>query len=53
MELNGFKDKIFELINDANDLEIDNIETDDKKNTFTIVMQSGFAFELECRQVAC
>lgn len=52
MELNRFKDKIFELINDADILEINDIETDDKRNIFTIVTQAGFAFELECRLVA-
>lgn len=53
MELNNFKDKIFELINDADDLEMNDIETNDKGNTFTIVTQTGLAFELECRLVAC
>lgn len=53
MELNSFKDKIFELINDADNLEINDIQTDDKRNTFTIITQAGLAFELECRQAAC
>lgn len=52
MEFNSFKDKLFELINDAENFEINDIETDDKGNTFTIITQTGFTFELVCRQVA-
>lgn len=53
MELNGFKDTLFEIINEADILGINDIETNDKENTFTIVTQEGTAYELECRQVVC
>lgn len=53
MELNNFKDKIFDVPNDADNLEINDIETDDKRNTFIITTQAGLFFEVECRQVPC
>ena len=48
MALNDFKDKIFDILNDADSLEISDIETDDKRNTFTIATQAGIIFEVEC-----
>lgn len=53
MELNGFKDTLFEIINEADILGINDIDTNDKENTLTIVTQAGTAFKLECRQVLC
>lgn len=51
MDLNYFKDKIFELINDTDSIDINDIDTDDKSNTFTVSLFDGSTFELECRQV--
>lgn len=53
MALNDFKDKIFDILNDADSLEICDIDTNDKRNTFTIATQAGTIFKVECRQVAC
>ncbi|MCI8409130.1 MAG: hypothetical protein HFJ09_07665 [Lachnospiraceae bacterium] len=50
MELNYFKDQVFDLLNDA-DIKIRDIETNDKENLFTVLLQNGIIFELECRQV--
>ncbi|MBO5146214.1 MAG: hypothetical protein J6C19_11885 [Lachnospiraceae bacterium] len=50
MELNYFKDKIFELLNDADDMNISDIETNDKSNTFVVTLQDGKRFEVECRE---
>lgn len=53
MALNDFKDRIFDILNDADSLEIYDIETDDKRNIFTIATQAGIIFEVECRQIMC
>ena len=48
-----FKDKIFDLLNDADDMCIRDIETDDRNNTFRVFLQDGNLFEVECRKVVC
>lgn len=51
MELDYFKDKIFELLDESSDLEIVDIDTDDLKNIFTIKIADGSIFEVECRKM--
>ncbi len=51
MELNCFKDKLFDLLNEADNMEIKNIEVNDKENTFRVFLQDGYSFEIECRQI--
>lgn len=51
MDLDYFKDKIFDLLNDTEDMKIRDIETNDKENLFTVLFQNGCIFELECRQL--
>jgi len=46
-----FKDKLFELLNDADDMGICDIETNDRENTFQISLQSGMIVEVKCRQI--
>lgn len=53
MALNDFKDRIIDILNDADSLDIYDIETDDKRNIFTIATQVGIIFEVECRQIMC
>lgn len=50
MELNYFKDKLFDLLNDSEDMEIADIEADEGNNLFTVSMADGSVFEIECRQ---
>lgn len=52
-KLNYLKDKIFDLLNDADEIEIKDIETNDKKGIFKVFLQDGNMFEIECRQVIC
>ncbi len=49
MELNYFKDILFDLLNewDQNVLEI---ISDDKKNLFWVVMEDGSTFRLHCEK---
>ena len=47
------KDKIFDLLNDADEIGIRDIETNDKQGIFKVFLQDGDMFEVECRQVIC
>ena len=51
MKLEYFKDKLFDLLNDADTITIKDIETNDKEGTFRVSMQDGSVFEVRCRQV--
>ncbi|GFH95470.1 hypothetical protein IMSAGC003_02014 [Lachnospiraceae bacterium] len=46
-----FKDKLFELLNDADDIGISDIETNDKENKLRVSLQNGLLLEIECRQI--
>lgn len=52
-KLDYFKDKIFDLLNDADEIGIKDIETNDKKGIFKVLLQDGGIFEVECRQLIC
>lgn len=52
MELNYFKDKLFDLLNDGSDeLELAGIKVCDKENTFVLTTAEGSLFEIECRKM--
>ena len=51
MELNYFKDKLFDLLNDSDDMDISDIITDDRHGLFTVSTTNGSTFELLCRQL--
>lgn len=42
MTLNYFKDKVFDMINESDDLDIVDIFTRNKDNTFIIMVKGGF-----------
>lgn len=52
MELIYFKDKLFDLLNESDEMDIADIDTDDRNALFTVSMADGSVFEVECRQVA-
>lgn len=52
-KLEYLKDKIFDLLNDADEIGIRDIETNDKKGIFKVLLQDGNMLEVECRQVNC
>lgn len=52
-KLDYVKDKIFDLLNDEDEIGIRDIETNDKKGVFKIWLQDGKIIEVECRQVTC
>lgn len=50
MELNYLKDKMFDWLNDnSEELNISDIQTHERENTFGISMVDGSVFEIECR----
>ena len=51
MELEDFKDWLFDVLNDADSDIITDIETDEKTNTFRLGMLGGGKFEIECRKL--
>lgn len=52
MELNYLKDRLFDLLNDnSEELNISDIQTHEKENTFGISMTDGSVFEIECRLI--
>lgn len=52
-KLDYIKDKIFDLLNDADELGIRDIQTNDKKGIFKVLLQDGEIFEVKCRQIIC
>lgn len=42
MSLRYFKDKVFDMINESDDLDVVDIFTRDKDNTFIIMVKGGF-----------
>ncbi len=51
MELNYFKDILFDLINDW-EQDVLEIISDDKKNLFWVVMGDGSVFRIHCEKEA-
>lgn len=52
MELNYLKDRLFDLLNDnSEELNISDIQTHEKENTFGISITDGSVFEIECRRI--
>lgn len=47
MDTEYFKDKLFDLLNEADD-----IESDDRKNVFKVFLQNGGTYEIKCRPVS-
>ena len=50
MELNYFKDILFDLINESDDLDICEIETNDKAGLFRILLSDGSRFLIRCEK---
>ena len=44
MEVNYFKDILFDLLNESDELDVTDIQSDDKANTFLISMKDGTSF---------
>lgn len=51
MELDDFKDWLFDALNDVDSDIVADIETDERSNTFRLDMIGGGKFEIECRKL--
>lgn len=52
MELNYFKDKLFDLLNDSEGMGITDLNSDEQNNLLTVRTEDGNVFEIVCRQTA-
>lgn len=50
MELNLFKDKLFDMLNESDSMNIADIEADDAAGAFQVKTTDGDLFIIECRQ---
>lgn len=50
MDLNYFKDKLFDLLNESDELDLSDTRADDRRNAFTVRMADGSEFELLCQK---
>ena len=48
MELNYFKDHLFDLLNESDILDVQDIKSDDKANTFQVTVSDGTKFDIYC-----
>lgn len=46
MRLDYFKDVLFDLINESDALDIEDIQSDDRANTFLVSMKDGSCFSV-------
>ena len=51
MELNYFKDVLFDLINESDALDVEDIQSDDKENRFVVTVQGGATFSVQITPV--
>ena len=49
MDLNYFKDLLFDLLNDSEEMNVLDIEADDKMNLFYLSVADGSAFEIQVK----
>lgn len=49
MELNYFKDMLFDAINECADMNISDIEADDRKSVFMVTALDGSRFAVLCK----
>ena len=51
MDLNYFKDKLFDVINESDELDIADIQADDEKDLIVVVMKDGSVFAIRAMKV--
>lgn len=50
MDLDTFKDKLFELLNEADGLAIEDLELDDTANMIRLRLADGASFKIQCEE---
>ncbi len=48
----GFRDKLFDLLNDSEEMGIADLDADEQNNLLTVKTEDGNLFEIVCRQAA-
>lgn len=51
MELNFFKDKLFDMLNESVNMNISDIETNDAAGSFQVKTSDGDLFIVECKKI--
>ena len=49
MELNYFKDHLFDLLNESDLLDVQDITSDEKRDLFRVTVHDGTQFNVYCR----
>lgn len=52
MELIYFKDKLFDLLNDSEDMGIADLDLDSRRDLLTVKTVDGDVFEIACKMAA-
>ena len=51
MKLEFFKDKMFDLLNETDSFEVEDIEVREAENLLSVLLKDGSQFEVECRKL--
>ena len=51
MDLNYFKDVLFDLMNESDALDVEDIQSDDKENRFVVTVRGGATFSVQITPV--
>ena len=51
MDFNIFKDNLFDLINESDVLDVDDIEADDKNDLLIVTMKDGTKFRIHIEEI--
>ena len=51
MDFNIFKDNLFDLINESDVLDVDDIEADDKNDLLLVTMKDGTKFRIRIEEI--
>lgn len=52
MELEYFRDKLFDMLNDSENMGISDLDVDGRNNLLTVRTEGGNIFEIVCRRAA-
>lgn len=51
MRLSYFKDLLFEMLNESEEMNVPEIKTGDENNLFQVLIVDGSEFEIKCRKL--
>ena len=51
MDVNFFKDILFDLMNESDALDVDDIQSDDRANKFLVLTKDGTAFSVHVTKI--